>query len=104
QTRREADDQQPTAGVAEGRHRRIEPVRMARARILAELHEPRTERTVAIGLGSSFGFSLRSRRHRPLAQSWSRAAGIAARDDVARAGAGVPTDRGRVSTAIPRDR
>ena len=50
--RREPDDQQPPVGIAERRHRGIEPVRLARARRLAEADEPRAERAIAVGFGA----------------------------------------------------
>ena len=114
QPRREADDQEPAVGIAERRHRRIEPVRFTRARCLAEAGEPRTERTIAIGFGRRRSgrrraagpvvLSRRNRRHRPSAPSWSRAAGIAARGGAARAGRDARTDRGRAWIAAPPDR
>ena len=45
-----------------------------------------------------------SRRFRPVVTWWSRAAGIAARDDAARAGADARKDRGRAWIAAPPDR
>jgi hypothetical protein len=45
-----------------------------------------------------------NRRHRPSAPCWSRAAGIAARDDAVRAGRDARTGRGRAWTSTPSGR
>src|ERR1700710_1574363 len=100
---------------------------MLRARFLTKRDEPRAQRAIAVGdLGNGGGSqnkkasgSLKNRglaversalnrrilrRRRRGAPSWSRAGGIAGRDDAARAGQGVRKDRGRAWIAVRPDR
>src|SRR5262249_45833883 len=82
----QTEDQEPRAARTERGDRRIEPIRLAAAPLLAERFEARAERAVAAGLAGRVGvavFSLRNRRHRgvrrrPPAAAPSDAAGIAA--------------------------
>ena len=116
QARCEADDQDPCAGLAKGGDRRVEPGGLLFARLRAKLSQPRAQRTIPIGFGEGEGGarvrrrvfpSRRNRRPRPVVPSWWRAAGIAARDDAARAAhvePDVPTDRVRASIAARRGR
>src|SRR6185312_16900179 len=114
QSRCEPDDQQSCAGIAKGRDGRIEPFWLLPARLRAKLGKPRAERTIAIRLGGGQGGTglpdswtiRRNRRPRPVVPSWSRAAGIAARDDAraARAGPAVRTYRARAWIAARRGR
>src|SRR5205085_2934689 len=50
QSRREPDDQQPRIERPERMHRRVEPVRLAVAPVVAERDEARAERAIARGL------------------------------------------------------
>src|SRR5437762_14323080 len=105
--------------IPERGHGRIEPGRFTPARNLPEAQESRTEWAIAVRFGAQyrgqgpsgrlFGFdrlvfSPRIPRHHPLAPSWSRAAGIAARGDAAHVGPDVRTGPVRSSIAARQDR
>src|ERR1700682_5203945 len=91
-------------------------MRLACPRRLTEAGEPWAERTIPIRFAAEQGggeqrpaarrtiLNRRIRRHRPSAPCWSRAAGIAARDDAAPAAAAARMDRGRAWIAAPPDR
>src|SRR5262249_5569497 len=111
----QTDDQEPRAARTERGDRRIEPIRLAAAPLLAERFEARAERAVAAGLAGRVGvavFSLRNRRHRgvrrrPPAAAPSDAAGIAACGARAARALRAPRarpGRGRSWAAAPRCR